>query len=284
MSSFYKTPLRSDELYHWKYKDKYKKGDHWVYIYDDGSTSEATNPSIQGRSVNYNGQTGEVTKTTKWKSTNPEHFFTTKHTVVTKTGEKSMPSVTGDSRARKFTEAHEYTEYGKLHMARMNLERKISTMRVEYEGKAKRGKSFVERLFGLSKEAPSVDTQHIQNPPKHDNTPKPATVTDTKRQIAKYNKMSPNEQAHFEANTLHKQANPNPKQKTTSLPKVKSNPKTEQHRKSGLSGGTSSSNRKTNTSSKPKQTNTKENEPKKRKNKGSAAKRAARWHIYKGTY
>lgn len=267
MSTFYKTPLRSDELYHWKYKSKYKKGDHWVYIYDDGSTSEATNPSIQGRSVNYNGQTGEVTKTTKWKSTNPEHFFTQKRTVVKKTGEKSVPSVTGDSRARKYTEAHEYTEYGKLHMARMNLERKISTMRVEYEGKAKKGKSFVERLFGLSKKAPSIKTEHVQNPPKHDNTPKPATVTDTKRQIDKYNRRSPNEQAHFEANTLHKQANPNPKQKTDRLPKVKSNPKTEQHRKSGLSGGSRPSNPKPNLNNKPQQPNTKAKEPKKRKSK-----------------
>ena len=168
-----------DELYHWKYKDKYKKGDHWVYIYDDGSTSEQVAPSLQGRSLNYNGQTGEITRTNRYKVTNPSHLFNKKRTEVIKEGKASKPEITNDSRRRKFTEVNEYTEYGRIHMERMNLERKLSTLKLEYEAKAKKGKSFIDRF--MSRFSKKKD----EAKPKNDGVPEGAKKAIEKFKAAK---------------------------------------------------------------------------------------------------
>lgn len=123
MSSFYERPLRSDELYHWKYKNRYRKGDHWVYVYDDGSMSEyGTTKSTYQETDPFGNtnitETKVITNPNRWtsKKSTSESTVTTS---VTKDGRTSTKTV--------HTTA-ETVERGKLHIMKMNLARKISEL------------------------------------------------------------------------------------------------------------------------------------------------------------
>lgn len=112
-----------DELYHWKYKERYRKGDHWVYVYDDGSASETggrgetVNWTEHHRDLRGNWHEKHVTDETK---TDTSHLLT-KHTTIRTLGEE-----------------HRITEYGKLHVQKMNTKRKVADLVQKNTSKVKK--------------------------------------------------------------------------------------------------------------------------------------------------
>lgn len=122
MSTFYETPLRSNELYHWKYKRKYRgpSGD-WVYVYDDGSMSD------RGKTETTQSETdawGNTTETKQQVITNPNRWFTKKSTSENTTTNTTVSD--GQTRTTTKHTKTETVERGKLHIFKMNLQRKIS--------------------------------------------------------------------------------------------------------------------------------------------------------------
>lgn len=122
MFDWYSQSPNPDELYHWKYKRRYRgpSGD-WVYIYDDGSSSDAgvTINTYSEKDVYGNTEVRKqkvITDPKKWLSTK-----TTSEKVDTKT-------VVENGQAKTTTKhtTTETVERGKFHIMKMNLERKIS--------------------------------------------------------------------------------------------------------------------------------------------------------------
>lgn len=138
MGTFYGPSISPDEIYHWKYKRKFRKNGHWVYVYDDDSMSEAGSvESTVGGSL-----TGkEQSITTRTVITNPNQWFDSKKKV-----EKTGFSGEED---RSFTGYKKETiTYGRLHMMRMNTERHVSDA-VEKGAKAiNKGRKKIQKLLG----------------------------------------------------------------------------------------------------------------------------------------
>lgn len=114
MSTFYETPKRSDEIYHYFYKRKYKsKSGKWVYVYDDGSLSKNGEYSVKSKHTTQNGNTvNEITQhktnTKRWLDKTDSEI-----TVSTKNGK----SVIKDKKT---------VEHGKLTVMKNNLRRYIA--------------------------------------------------------------------------------------------------------------------------------------------------------------
>lgn len=122
MFDWYKPSISSDELYHWKYKRKYRgpSGD-WVYVYDDGSMSTKGSTS---QSVNETDAWGNSETYTKQIVTNPNNWLTKKYS----SEQVTTDSVTedGHTHGRSHRTVTETIERGKLHMAKMDFMRRVS--------------------------------------------------------------------------------------------------------------------------------------------------------------
>ena len=133
MGTFYGPSISPDEIWHWKYKRKYRgpNGD-WVYVYNDGSMSD------RGKTVMSESETdawGNTTETQKQIVTNPNRWFSKKST-----SEKTTTNTTvQDGQARTITKhtTTETIERGKLHIFKMNLQRKISEIPSKFIKSAK---------------------------------------------------------------------------------------------------------------------------------------------------
>lgn len=111
-----------DELYHWKYKRRYKgPSGEWVYVYDDGSMSARGETKTSTSETNAFGNT-DITE--KRVVTNPDRWLSkksVKESTVTKTVNED-----GNVRTKTINKKTETVERGKLHIAKMNLKRKVS--------------------------------------------------------------------------------------------------------------------------------------------------------------
>lgn len=128
-------------IYHWKYKSKHKgPSGKWVYVYDDGSTSEATrnlpeSEKTYGNNVASIGykQSGALglrqktdKKTMQIVNTNPDRLFTKV--------EKPEKAMKGEG-----VDQVQYVSYGRLHMERKNLERKLTPAKEKVEKSVSKG-------------------------------------------------------------------------------------------------------------------------------------------------
>lgn len=136
MGTFYGPSISPDEIYHWKYKSKFRRGGRWVYIYDDGSMSEDTGNNLsekmqqEGFGNNIKVKKGDVTQLVR---TEPNRLFTYK--------EKAEDYGDGYGKIQ-------YVRYGRLHMARMNAERHVSDA-VEKGAKViNKGRKKIQKLLG----------------------------------------------------------------------------------------------------------------------------------------
>lgn len=166
MSTFYETPIRSNELYHWKYKDRFKRNGRWVYIYDDGSMSEGSGGQYGGlpealKAKNH-GNNIEKVSTHKEKigskqqtvtdvksyTTNPNRLFT-KHYPKESYHEANLHAKDNESSFNR-TDIHR-TEYGRLHMAKMNTKRKLSELGEKGSKSINSGKKRVMKMFSKTR-------------------------------------------------------------------------------------------------------------------------------------
>lgn len=124
-----------DELYHWKYKKRYRgKDGKWVYVYNDGSMSKMGSVSDTHTEVDPWGNI----ETYKYKTiTNPNRWLSKKSI-----SEKiTTDSVTedGHTHGRSKKTVTETIERGKLHMFKMDLERRISDIPKNFAQSLKEG-------------------------------------------------------------------------------------------------------------------------------------------------
>ena len=115
MGTFYGPSPRPDELYHWRYKKKYRgKSGKWIYVYQDGSMSENGSFSEKRKYTTQNG-TPLYEKTTYKTNTNNWLNSTTQKTSVSTDGKKAKMS---DEKT---------IEYGKLHVLKHKFTRAVGT-------------------------------------------------------------------------------------------------------------------------------------------------------------
>lgn len=115
MGTFYKPSPRSDELYHYLYKRKYRgpSGD-WIYVYQDDSQSAAGTVTYKNKYVTQNGT--PIYERTHY-TTNPKRFLNSETHTITASTDKNGNAKVVDQKT---------VEYGRAHVATMNLKRKLA--------------------------------------------------------------------------------------------------------------------------------------------------------------
>lgn len=136
-----------DELYHWKYKRKYRgpSGD-WVYVYDDGSMSEKGTTTT---SYSEKDAQGNASVYKKKIVTNPNRFFSQKSS-----SEKTETKTVTENGQTKTTTKHTVTETverGRLHIMKMDLQRKITDLPKRFSQNRKASKDteqYMKKKYG----------------------------------------------------------------------------------------------------------------------------------------
>lgn len=125
----------SDGLRHWKYKSKYKGSNgKWVYVYDDHSSSQSGGHTYEDvkKDVYENGKKYDEIKTSY--KTNTNHLFDRNLTMEN--------SITMNNKTTNYKTT--MIEYGKLHVARMNTERRLSSLSSKV---VSAGKNLLDKLL-----------------------------------------------------------------------------------------------------------------------------------------
>ena len=119
-------------LKHWKYKRKYRgpSGD-WVYIYDDGSMSEK-------------GET-RTTEMAYGKGKKPDYV----HETIVRT-DPSQNKTTKSTHIGPDSKITETITYGRRHILKMNMQRRLSSL------KKASGETLKRLFFGVSKKGASA--------------------------------------------------------------------------------------------------------------------------------
>lgn len=130
MGTFYQPAPRSDELYHFLYKRKYRgPSGKWIYVYQDDSLSDRGTVTYKNKYTTMNNT--PIYERANY-TTNPKKFLNSEtHTVTASTNKNGKAKVVDEKTV----------EYGRLHMSTMNFKRKLApNPHEELEGAKKFGK------------------------------------------------------------------------------------------------------------------------------------------------